>query len=63
MLWGSATAYPDKCDTELSRSEQQAYDRVVRHIDDLSVLPARRRPTAFLTPQLTWSRARFCAIG
>ena len=34
-LWGSATAQPDKCDTELSRSEQQAYDRVVRRIDDL----------------------------
>jgi hypothetical protein len=34
-LWGSATAHPDKCDTELSRSEQQAYDRVVRRIDDL----------------------------
>jgi hypothetical protein len=50
-LWGSATAHPDKCDTELSRGEQQAYDRVVRRIDDLwSYLPARRRPTAFLTP-------------
>jgi hypothetical protein len=34
-LWRSATAHPDKCDTELSRSEQQAYDRVVRRIDDL----------------------------
>ena len=34
-LWGSATAHPDKCDTELSRSEQQAYDRVVRRIHDL----------------------------
>jgi len=34
-LWGSAKAHPDKCDTELSRSEQQAYDRVVRRIDDL----------------------------
>jgi hypothetical protein len=34
-LWNSATAHPDKCDTELSRSEQQAYDRVVRRIDDL----------------------------
>ena len=34
-LWGSATAHPDKCDTELSRSEQQAYDRVVRRIDAL----------------------------
>ena len=35
QLWRSATAHPDKCDTELSRSEQQAYDRVVRRIDDL----------------------------
>ena len=35
QLWASATAHPDKCDTELSRSEQQAYDRVVRRIDDL----------------------------
>jgi hypothetical protein len=34
-LRGSATAQPDKCDTELSRSEQQAYDRVVGRIDDL----------------------------
>jgi hypothetical protein len=34
-LWRSATAHPTKCDTELSRSEQQAYDRVVRRIDDL----------------------------
>jgi hypothetical protein len=34
-LWRAATAHPDKCDTELSRSEQQAYDRVVRRIDDL----------------------------
>jgi hypothetical protein len=34
-LWRSATAHPDKCDTELSRSEQQAYDRVVGRIDDL----------------------------
>ena len=34
-LWRSATAHPDKCDTELSRSEQQAYDRVVRRIHDL----------------------------
>ena len=34
-LWEAATAHPDKCDTELSRSEQQAYDRVVRRIDDL----------------------------
>jgi hypothetical protein len=34
-LWRSATAHPDKCDTELSRSEQQAYDRVARRIDDL----------------------------
>ena len=35
QLWRSATAHPDKCDTELSRSEQQAYDRVARRIDDL----------------------------
>jgi hypothetical protein len=34
-LWQSATAHPNKCDTELSRSEQQAYDRVVRRIDEL----------------------------
>ena len=34
-LWRSATAHPDKCDTQLSRSEQQAYDRVARRIDDL----------------------------
>jgi hypothetical protein len=34
-LWGSVTAHPLKCDTELSRSEQQAYDRVVRRINDL----------------------------
>jgi hypothetical protein len=34
-LWESATAHPDKCDTELSRSEQQAYDRTIRRIDDL----------------------------
>ena len=34
-LWRSATAHPDKCDTELSRSEQQAHDRVVRRIDEL----------------------------
>jgi hypothetical protein len=34
-LWRSVTAYPEKCDTELSRSEQQAYDRIVRRIDDL----------------------------
>ena len=31
----TATAHPDNCDTELSRNEQQAYDRVVRRIDDL----------------------------
>ena len=35
QLWRSATAHPDKCDTQLSRSEQQAYDRVARRIDDL----------------------------
>jgi hypothetical protein len=34
-LWRSATAQPNKCDTELSRSEQQAYDRTVRRIGDL----------------------------
>jgi hypothetical protein len=33
--WEAATAYPDKCDAELSRSEQQAYDRVVSRIDRL----------------------------
>jgi hypothetical protein len=44
-LWRSATAHPDKCDTELSRSEQQAYDRVVRRIDDLwSYRPGVGRP-------------------
>jgi hypothetical protein len=44
-LWRSATAHPDKCDTELSRSEQQAYDRVVRRIDDLwSYRPGVDRP-------------------
>jgi hypothetical protein len=32
-LWASATANPAKCDTELSRSEQQAYDRVVDRVD------------------------------
>jgi hypothetical protein len=32
-LWESATANPAKCDTELSRSEQQAYDRVVDRLD------------------------------
>jgi hypothetical protein len=43
-LWASATAYPSKCDTELSRSEQQAYDRVVRRIDQLwSYGPGGRR--------------------
>lgn len=34
-LWEAATAYPAKCDTELSRSQQQAYDRVVSRIDGL----------------------------
>jgi hypothetical protein len=34
-LWESATAHPTKCDTELSRSEQQAYDRVVGRIDHI----------------------------
>jgi len=34
-LWGSVAAYPAKCDTELSRSEQQAYGRVVRRIGQL----------------------------
>jgi hypothetical protein len=44
-LWRSATAHPDKCDTELSRSEQQAYDRVVGRIDDLwSYRPGVDRP-------------------
>ncbi|MBV9923104.1 MAG: hypothetical protein JOY78_19950 [Pseudonocardia sp.] len=44
-LWRSATAHPDKCDTELSRSEQQAYDRTVRRIYDLwSYRPGVVRP-------------------
>ena len=34
-LWRSVTAHPAKCDTELSRSEQQAYDRVVERVDRL----------------------------
>jgi hypothetical protein len=34
-LWRSVSAFPAKCDTELSRSEQQAYDRVVGRIDRL----------------------------
>ena len=34
-LWQSVFAHPDKCDTEFTRSEQQAYDRVIRRIDDL----------------------------
>ena len=39
-LWRAVSSYPDKCDVELSRSEQQAYDRVVRRIDELwSVRP------------------------
>lgn len=43
-LWASATAYPTKCDTELTRSEQQAYDRVVGRIGRLwSGGPAGRR--------------------
>jgi hypothetical protein len=46
-LWRSVTAYPEKCDTELSRSEQQAYDRIVHRIDDLwSYRPRVGRPTS-----------------
>jgi hypothetical protein len=46
-LWRSATGHPNKCDTELSRSEQQAYDRVVRRIDDLwSYRPGVDQPRA-----------------
>jgi hypothetical protein len=67
-LWRSATAHPDKCDTELSRSEQQAYDPGRPAHRRSLVLLARHRPTTFLTPFppgagcSTWSRARFCAI-
>jgi len=43
-LWASATASPTQCDAELSRSEQQAYDRVVGRIDQLwSYGPGGRR--------------------
>ena len=47
VLWHAATAYPAKCDTELSRSEQQAYDRVASRINRLwSYRPgvSERRP-------------------
>ena len=57
---GAATAHPDKCDTELSRSEQQAFDRVVRRIDDLwsfrpgldagTARPVHPAPTAVTSP-------------
>lgn len=46
-LWGSITAYPAQCDTELSRSEQQAYDRVVRRVEHIwSYRPGGRRQRA-----------------
>jgi hypothetical protein len=43
-LWEAVTAYPDKCDVELSRTEQHAYDALVGRIDRLWSLgrPANR---------------------
>jgi hypothetical protein len=45
-LWDAVTAYPDKCDVELSRTEQHAYDLVVGHIDRLWPLRTPHQPTA-----------------
>ncbi len=44
-LWDAVTAYPDKCDVELSRTEQHAYDMVVGRIDRLWSLRTPGRPT------------------
>jgi hypothetical protein len=45
-LWDAVTAYPDKCDVELSRTEQHAYDMVVGRIDRLWPPRTPHRPTA-----------------
>ena len=44
-LWDAVSSYPDKCEAELSRSEQQAYDRVVARVEALwsSVPPVLER--------------------
>jgi hypothetical protein len=55
-LWESATASPAKCDTELSRSEQQAYDRVVNRIDHIwSYRPGVGRQRALHASDAPWS--------
>ena len=56
-LWESASAGPDTCDTELRRSEQLAYDRVVGRIDEIwSNRPDASHPTKTTEPHMRGRR-------